>query len=345
MIPALVLLLAVDLGDIKPRMQEFVDQHSVSGVVTLVQKDGKRLHLEATGWQDSEKKIPMKTDTIFEIMSMTKPVTGVAIAMLVEEGKLSFADPVVKHLPEFAERKETIRDLLTHTSGMPEYGPAATKDLYGKFNWTLEQAALLFSQQPSLTEPQKAWQYSNPGIATLGRIVEVVSGTSYEKFCEERIFRPLGMNDSHFYIPESKRSRVAMVYMWSKDGKSQPAGDAIYRAGSKYPMPEGGLYSTAEDYAKFLEAMRKGGAPLLSGSTVNMMIQNHTGNIPKAPSWGLSWAVDSSKEGFGHGGAFGTHGWAERKTGTVRVLMVQKFGASAEDIRNAFTNIVNASFN
>ncbi len=343
MIPVLVLLLAADLSEIRPRMQQFVDTGSVAGVVTLVQKDGRRLHLEATGWQDVEKKIPMKTDTIFEIMSMTKPVTGVAIAILAEEGKLSFQDPVVKYLPEFAGRKETIRDLMTHTSGMPEYGPPATKDLYGKFNWTLEQAVLLFSQQPPISEPQKVWQYSNPGIATLGRIVEVISGVPYERFCEERIFRPLGMKDTHFYIPDSKKSRVAMVYMWSKDGKSQPAGPAVYRAGSKYPMPEGGLYSTAEDYAKFLEAMRKGGAPVLSGNTVDVMIQNHTASIPKAPSWGLSWAVDSSKEGFGHGGAFGTQAWAERKTGIVRILMVQKFGAPTEDIRNAFTNIVNAS--
>lgn len=343
MISVLVLLLAADLSEIRPRMQQFVDTGSVAGVVTLVQKDGRRLHLEAAGWQDVEKKIPMKTDTIFEIMSMTKPVTGVAIAILAEEGKLSFQDPVVKYLPEFAGRKETIRDLMTHTSGMPEYGPPATKDLYRKFNWTLEQAVLLFSQQPPIAEPQKVWQYSNPGIATLGRIVEVISGIPYERFCEERILRPLGMNDTHFYIPDNKKSRVAMVYMWSKDGKSQPAGPAVYRAGSRYPMPEGGLYSTAEDYAKFLEAMRNGGTPVLSGNTVNLMIQNHTASIPKAPSWGLSWAVDSSKEGFGHGGAFGTQAWAERKTGIVRILMLQKFGVPTEDIRNAFTNIVNDS--
>ncbi len=343
MIPAILFLLAVDLGDIRPRMQEFVDSGSVAGVVTLVQKDGKPLHLGAVGWQDREKKIPMKPDTIFEIMSMTKPVTGVAISILAEEGKLSFLDPVVKYLPEFEGRKETIRDLMTHTSGMPEYGPPATKDLYGKFNWTLEQAVLLFSQQPPLTEPRKAWQYSNPGIATLGRIVEVVSGIPYEKFCADRIFRPLQMNDTHFYIPEEKKPRVAMVYMWSKEGQSQPVGPRIYRKGSKYPMPEGGLYSTAEDYAKFLEVMRTGGAPLVSRETVNIMIQNYTADIPNAPSWGLTWAVDPPKEGFGHGGAFGTQGWAERKTGIVRALMVQKFGASAEDIRNAFTNIVNAS--
>ncbi len=346
-----LVLLAADLdaarlAQIKPRMQSFVDKGDVPGVVTLVEHNGELKHLEAVGWQDREKKIPMKPDTIFEIMSMTKPVTSVAIAMLAEEGKLTLTDKVERHLSEFRGRRETIRDLLTHTSGMPEYGPEATREIYLAYNRTLAEAVALYSQQPSLFAPGEKWQYSNPGMATLGRIVEVVSGMPYEQFCEERIFRPLGMADTFFFpdrVPD-KLPRIAMVYQYGERApKGAPAGDLIYRKGSKYPMPEGGLFSTAADYAKFLRALSTGGKPLISPAMLEVMTADQTGAVKNWWTQGLGFAIDPAKKGFGHGGAFGTHGWAERSTGIVRVFMVQKIGAPVEEIRNAFQNIVNAS--
>lgn len=341
----LLLFVAAELSDIPPRMQAFVDQGDVAGIVTLVLKDGKRQHLEAVGWQDKEQRIPMSPGTIFEIMSMTKPVTAVAIAILAEEGRLSLKDPVAHHLREFAGRPETIRDLLTHTSGMPEYGPAATKDIYLRQDWTLKDAVLLYSQQPSLFPPATKWQYSNTGMATLGRIVEVISGQPYEEFVTRRILKPLGMNDTFIFPPQERYPRIAMVYTVTKENpKLQPAGPLIYRKDGVYSMPEGGLYSTAEDYAKFLECIRLGGKPILSRAMTDVMIEDHMGEVRgPAGRFGLGFAVDSAKQGFGHGGAFGTHGWSERKTGITRVFMVQKFGGSVEEIRNAFANLVNAS--
>ncbi len=341
---ALLLILAADLAGVPAQMQAFVDRGVIAGTVTLVRHRGQPVHLAATGWQDREKKVPMQTSSIFQIMSMTKPITSVAIAMLVEEGKLTFTDRVDRHLPEFAGRPITVRELLTHTSGMPEYGPEATRDLYRSFRWTLEQAVLLFSQQPALAPPGERFQYSNPGMATLGRLVEVASGLPYERFLEERIFRPLGMQDTHVFLPAAKRSRLAMTYVAGPKGTLEPAGDLIYRDGARYPMPEGGLYSTAEDYAKFLEAMRTGGAPLISRAMAQVMTMNHLGGIKGYwGPWGLGFRVDPAVEGFGHGGALGTDSWAERRTGIVRVLMMQKYGQSVEEIRNAFAKSVTAA--
>jgi CubicO group peptidase (beta-lactamase class C family) len=340
----ILLLLAANLADVKSTMQSFVDKGAVAGTVTLVNRNGERMHLEAVGWQDIESRTPMSPSTIFQIMSMTKPVTSIAVAMLAEEGRLTLNDPIARHLPEFRGRKETIRDLLTHTSGMPEYGPAATQDLYLKFNWTLEQAVMLYSQQPPLFKPGEKWQYSNTGMATLGRIVEVVGGMPYEKFCQQRIFDPLGMKDTHFFIPAEKHARVATAYQ-VVNGKMISSGPYKFRPGSKYSMPEGGLYSTAEDYARFLEALRTGGKPLVSRPMLDAMTAPQLRGVK--PAWGkdfgLGFSIDPATEGFGHGGAFGTHGWAERKTGLVRVFMVQKFGASIDDVRNAFFQIVSDS--
>jgi CubicO group peptidase (beta-lactamase class C family) len=257
---------------------------------------------------------------------------------------LTLLDPVSRHLREFAGRKETIRDLLTHTSGMPEFGPAPLKDLYLRYDWKLSDVVLLESQQPPLFAPGERWQYSNTGMAALGRVVEVAGGMPFEKFIETRILRPLEMNDTHTFLPEAKYPRLAMLYVPGKGGKLQAAGPGIYRKGGVYSMPEGGLYSTAEDYAKFLECLRQGGAPLISKPMFEVMIANHMGSAKGPPAaWGLGFQIDPATGGFGHGGAFGTQGWAETKTGVTRVFMVQRFGGSIDEIRKTFTDIVAAA--
>lgn len=356
---------ATRLAQIAPRMKSFTDRGDVAGAVTLVQRNGKTVHLDAVGFQDIEKKLPMKTDSIFQVMSMTKPVTAVAIMMLAEEGRLSITDNVEKHLPEFKgqwmvtsrdgdkeiklarpSRIITIRDLLTHTSGMPTMGPAATATLYQKFDRTLPEAVLIFAQLPLLFEPGSKFQYSNTGIATLGRIVEVVGDMPFEQFVGRRIFAPLGMKDSFFFPKPEHYARLAQVYQPGPDGKLKSGDDYPLRKGSKYSMPEGGMYSTAEDMAKFYQAMLDGGKPLLARSSLEAMIMNQTGDILGANgAWGLGWTVGrgTARPGYGHGGAFGTLGWVDPATKTVKVFMVQKFGGPVDDIRNAFMNIATAA--
>ena len=191
---------------INVRMRAYVDQGYIPGVVTLVQRKGAVAQFEALGWQDIEAKKPMRPDSIFQIMSMSKPITGVAVMMLVEEGKIRLNDPVERHLPEFRgqlmiasktaentvlikpSRPITVRDLMTHTSGMIANPPAGIGDLLMKMDRPLSEAVAIYGQQPLDFEPGTKWQYSNPGIATLGRIVEVASGMPFEKFLETRIF-------------------------------------------------------------------------------------------------------------------------------------------------------------
>lgn len=368
---------------IKPRMQQFADTNYIAGTVTLVMRRGELVHLEAAGWQDIEAKKPMRTDTIFQIMSMTKPITGVAVMMMVEEGKLRLADPVEKHLPEFRgqmmvesrdgdravltkpSRPITIRDLMTHTSGLIANPQPGIGELLRNMDRTLAEAVSIYAQSPLEFEPGTRWMYSNPGIATLGRLVEVASGMPYERFLDERIFKPLGMVDSHIYLPREKRARLAPVYT-AKDGKLVKAGGGLlagdpmnYREGAKYSGPEYALHSTAQDLARFYQMMLNGGAlgpvRILSPVSVEIMSQVHTGTIRagwlKGTGFGLTWEVVDDASGtlsglskgcYNHGGAFGTFGWVDPKREMVGVFMVQHSGATF-DARDAFIGMANMS--
>ena len=228
-------------------------------------------HLEAVGYQDLESKKPMRTDTIFQVRSMTKSVTAVAIMILLEEGRLTLSDPVEKHLPEFRDqmmidsrdgdraltlkkpsRPITIRDLLTHTSGMgaePKVGNRAMR--------TLAEMVSIYAR-PLEFEPGTKWLYSDPGFATLGRIVEVVADQPYEKFLEDRIFHRLGMNDSFFSPPPEKRGRIASMYRL-EDGNLRKVDAELYPQGAKFSGPGFGMHSTASDMAAFYQMMVNGG--------------------------------------------------------------------------------------
>ncbi len=372
------------LAKIGPRMQSFVDRGEVSGMVTLVARHGQIAYTNATGFQDLEGKKPMKADSIFQVMSMTKPVTAVAIMMLAEQGKLAIGDPVEKYLPEFKgqmmvesrsagelklrrpSRPITIRDLMTHTSGMCGPLPAAMGDLYQKMDRTLADAVMVFSQAPLDFEPGSKWQYSNTGIATLGRIVEVVGDRSFEAFITNEVFKPLGMKDSFFFAPADKVGRIALVYKGEggklvRSGSDILGGDsAKYRHGAKYPAPEFGLYSTAADLAAFYQMMLNGGIynehRLLSPESVRVMSTVHTAEIPKAGWWpggsyGLAWEVIKDPIGtstlmsigtYMHGGAFGTHGWIDPKKDLVGVYMVQRSNGG-DAARDAFMAMANAA--
>src|SRR5580765_2363955 len=261
------------IPELAKEFQGYVDRHQTSGTVTLVARKGKVLSLDAVGWQDIEAKIPMKTDSLFQIASMTKPVTAIGILMLEEEGKLSIEDPVEKHLPEFRgqqliTKKEgstitlgkparpiTVKDLLTHTSGLRGGTPPGFGDLYAKRNRTLAEATIAISQWPLEFEPGTKWAYCNTGIDTLGRIIEVCSGKSYESFLDERLFQPLGMKDTFFYPNPEQKARVATLYKKDKDGLARSEnflGDAV---GGRFPLPAGGLFSTAPDLLKLYQML------------------------------------------------------------------------------------------
>ena len=273
------------LSQIPQRMKSFVDQQTVAGAVTLVAHGSDIVEFDATGMADIEAGHPMRKDTIFQIMSMTKPVTAIGIMMLAEQGKLALRDPVEQYLPEFHGLRVATTagpDADTPEHPQPRASPSATclptprvfRTIPGRppspttpqtMSVPLDEVVRQLAKQPLLFQPGTQWSYSSPGIEILGRIIEVCSGEKYEDFITEHILRPLGMKDSFFFPPPDKIARIAMVYA-HKDGKlvRAPAsilgGDpAKYRQGAVFPAPGWGLYSTAEDLLHLYRMMLNDG--------------------------------------------------------------------------------------
>lgn len=369
------------LARIPVRMKQFIDQGKAAGIVTLVARNGSIAALDAVGYMDIETRKPMQVDNIFQIHSMTKPVVVMAAMMLMEQGLLALNDPVEKYLPEFRGQWEvdektperltlrrparpvSIRDLMTHTSGMSLNPPAGIQELHGALNKTLNETVLVESQQPLEFEPGTKWQYSNTGIAALARVVEVLSGTSFEKFLDEKIFRPLEMKDTYIYPPREKHDRMPTAYIL-KDGKpvkytADPLGEGAmkFREGAKYPLPEGGIYSTASDlYVLYQMMLNKGqhnGIRILSPASVAAMTMVQTGDLKTGQpgaGWGLGWFVvkDSAQAGslfpigtYGHGGRYGTFCFIDPTNDLIGIFMIHREGGSEE--RQAFTTIAEAA--
>jgi CubicO group peptidase (beta-lactamase class C family) len=362
------------LAQIPVRMKQFVDKGTVAGIVTLVARHGKVAALDAVGYTDLETRQPIKADAIFQIHSMTKPIVALAAMMLAEEGKLSVADPVEKYLPEFRgqwvvesqstgkmtlrrpARLVTLRDLMTHTSGMSLNPPEGIKELHGALHKPLADVVLVESQQPLEFDPGTKWQYSNTGIAALARVIEVVSGQPFEKFLEARIFQPLGMKDTYIFPPKEKHHRMPTAYLL-KDGKPvkytmDPLGEGAmkFREGAKYSLPEGGVYSTASDlYLLYQMMLNKGqfnGVRLLSAASVEVMTRVHTGDLntgQPGTGWGLGWFVVKdgprsltllSPGSYGHGGRYGTYCFIDPEKDLIGIFMIHREGGSDE--RQAF---------
>jgi CubicO group peptidase (beta-lactamase class C family) len=340
-----VLFCAAAWGQIAERMEKFIAEKTVAGTVTLVSRGDKIVEFDALGMADIEAARPMQKDTIFQIMSMTKPVTAIGIMMLAEQGKLALRDPVEQYLPEFRgqqvtsnvgpdaarlrvpEHAITIRDLLTHTAGVQDFAPAEIHDYMQSLNVPLAEVVKRLARTPLLFQPGTEWSYSSPGIEILGRIIEVVSGEKYEDFIAGHILAPLGMKDSFFYPPADKLARIAMVYV-QKDGRLVRAPGSIlggdpakYRKGSVFPAPGWGLYSTAEDLLHLYRMMLNNGVyegrRYLSPFSVHVMTEAHTTGIHpvgwmRGADYGLAWEVvtDPLGELAGHlKGSYG-HGGA-----------------------------------
>lgn len=367
------------LQKIQARMQEFVDKGLSAGIVTMVIQDGKTVQTATAGMQNLEDHKAMKQDSIFQIMSMTKPFTAVGIMMLAEEGKLSLYDEVEIYLPEFRtqplnvngwmkkpSRAIRISDLLSHTSGMRNDPQGATRDLYHTMDLTLADAVKEYAKEPLEFEPGTHWLYSNPGIATLGRIIEVVSGQSYESFIQSRLLEPLQMKDTFFFPPADKIDRIALVYMpqdgkFVRQGREILGGDpAAYRKGAKYPAPEFGLFSTAEDLSHFCQMILNNGTwkgkRFLSPVSLETMREPQTSGMPAGwypgADYGLAWEIVNRplgvlgllpKGAFGHGGAFGTHEWIMPSRNMITLFMTACEGDCSALPEHAFQEMVAAS--
>ena len=329
------------LSQIPQRIKRFVDDQTVAGAVTLVAHGDSVVEFDAAGMADIEAGRPMQKDAIFQIMSMTKPVTAIGIMMLAEEGKLALRDPVDQYLPEFRNQRVatnvgpdaarlatpghpvTIRDLLTHTAGIQDFAPAAIRDYPQAMNVPLDRVVRELAAQPLLFQPGTEWSYSSPGIEILGRLIEVCSGQKYEDFIASHILQPLGMHDTFFYSPADKITRIAMVYV-HQDGKlvRAPAtilgGDpAKYRAGAVFPAPGWGLYSTAADLLRLYRMMLNDGVyegrRYLSPFSVHLMTEAHTTGIHpvgwmRGADYGLAWEVVTDPLGELAGHTKGTYG-------------------------------------
>ncbi len=354
-------------------MQPFIDNGEVPGLIAVVGNKDGILAQSVLGSQNVELKQPMKADSLFRIASMTKPIVAIGIMILQDEGKLSVDDEVEKHLPEFqglqlAEQKDgktelrapsrpiKIRDLLTHTSGLPGGYPGELKNLYFDRAHTLAEATAVVAKQPLQFEPGSKWAYCNSGIDTLGRIIEVKSGKSFEEFLNERIFKPLKMVDTTPYPNKDQLKRLAGLY----DRKENRLIFANYVLlgpvkGAKHPIPAGGLYSTAADLARFYQMMLHGGElhgqRIVSEQAVKQMTSLQTGEIKTGftdgMGWGFGWQFTREPQGvhalmskgtYGHGGAFGTQGWIDPEKKIFIILLIQRVGlqnADASPLRKA----------
>ncbi len=371
------------LGRIGPAMQRYIDAELVPGTVTAIMRKGRLVHLEVRGSMDVADGQEMRRDTVFRIASMTKPITSVALMMLWEEGHFQLRDPVSRFLPEFADvqvsttsdasaetgelvavdRPIQIRDMLTHTAGLAN-NYLGNPNAYRAHMAELEQSTDLetyikhLAELPLNYQPGERWEYST-ATSVVGRLVEVISGLPLDEFFYQRIFEPLGMEDTHFFLDESYAERLAAQYTPGEDEKivQQDPGSEESRwiSGPKTMFSgAGGLVSTVDDYLRFQQLMLNGGeldgTRLLSPATVSLMIDNHTGEMPiwlggPGMGFGLGYGVVVDRgaaatplsEGAAYwGGAYCTISWFDPAAEIVAVLMTQVRPYTHINIRQDF---------
>ena len=376
------------LLEIDAVMTRHIDAGEIQGAVTAVARRGKVVHFEAYGLMDVERARPMEKDAIFRMASSSKPVLGVAAMMMIEEGLFDPVDEVAKYLPEFAdmqvavlkapadsdvspefvvpgqapehrlvpaERPITIHDLLTHTAGLASYGlgiAVAELPEVGPED-TLASRVPLYARIPLDFQPGSRWGYSpRIGHDVVARIVEIVSGVPYDEFLRQRIFEPLGMADTHFFLPAEKEPRRVVIH--GLDAKSKGWGRP-----SRYASASGGLSSTAEDFLRFEQMLAGGGAlfghRLLAPESVARMASDQVdglyGRGGKQPGSGFGYAVSvvldpvaaksaRGKGAFGWGGAFGTVSWTDPANELTAVLMVQQ---GSKGVSAGFENVIRAA--
>lgn len=370
------------LQRVTERMQELVDAGKLAGVVTMAARDSKIIHRSAVGYRDIAAGDPMSEDDIFRIYSMSKPITGVAMMMLYEEGKFRLADPVEKYIPEFknlqvatgvddagniltepADHPMTIRELMSHTGGLT-YGVFSQSAVDSKYveldmldpDQTLQEFIDKLASVPLRQQPGTLWHYS-VSVDVQGYLVEKLSGQKFSDFLEQRIFEPLGMTDTDFYVPPEKADRLAQVYGYGPGGALVPeegfGGVNNYLEDQAFESGGGGLVGTAMDYLRFSQMLLNGGeldgVRLLSPLTVEIM---HRNQMPATmgngvlgaggTSFGLDFAIiedpveaeSYSKGEYYWGGAAGTWFWVDPVEDVVFVGMIQAFGGPNGQVPN-----------
>jgi CubicO group peptidase (beta-lactamase class C family) len=336
-------------------MRGMIEAKEIPGAVTLVLDQNRITHLAAHGHINASRTRKMRADSIFWIASMTKPITAVAVLMMQDERKLSIDDPLVKYIPGFDPRI-TLRHMLTHTSGMAEASPAELKTAK-----TLADLVPIYSAKPVSFDPGSQWKYCQSGINMLARVVEIVSEQQFPEFLEKRLFEPLGMKDTTFYPKPSQLSRIVRPARRYDSGKLVDADIGLLQGKQaddrdRYPAANGGLFSTAIDYAKFAGMMLRGGELMgrrfLTKASFDLLTANQTGDMKAGfipgHAWGLGVGVVVDPQGqtamckpgtFGHGGAYGTQAWIDPKGGVAYILMVQRTNFKNSDdspVRLAF---------
>ena len=341
--PATIGLSKDRLDRITQALDQSVQDGHVAGAIAVVARRGKIGYWHTTGMADREVGRPMSDDAIFRIFSMTKPIVGVGLMMLYEEGKFSLKDEVKRHIPELggltvwadgrevdARREMTVQDLMRHTSGMTYgiFGDSHVDELYVDAdvlngNKSVEHFVSKLSKLPLKHHPGSAWEYS-VSVDVQGRLIEVLSGMDLATYLRERVFQPLGMPDTSFRLPDAKAGRFAQVYRQTKDKTGiEPAGEGRsdrYFEDTRWYSGGGGLVSTTRDYLRFCQMLLNGGelegTRLLSRKTVDLMRIDHISEVPRASSisrpgygFGLNFAVHLDPARSGLNGSVGEYNW------------------------------------
>jgi len=382
------------LGRIDSVINDYISKDQINGVVTIIVKDNQLVQWKGYGYLDKDSKKPMSKDAIFRIMSQTKAITSVGIMILYEEGKIYLDEPIGDFIPEFknqrvldkfnpadssfttvpAKRSVTFRDLLTHSSGLDYtdigtpngnaiYTKAKIPSGLGYFDASLLDRMKALGKLPLMFQPGEKWQYSL-GSDLLGCLIEVISGQNLEEFFSQHIFKPLGMKDTYFNVPQAKAGRLATVYTEDSLHHVIKWSHTFRRIDPDYPLLKkgyfaggAGLSSTAWDYAVFMQMMLNGGVynghRILSPRTVQMMTSSQLDFVFNGADWfGLGFGLTSAKsaarnvfnEGsFYWGGYYGTAYWADPKAHLVCLIMTQQTPDSHGEVMTKVEDIIYSS--
>lgn len=384
--PEAVGLSSERLARVRAATMGHIETGHVPGAVILIARDGKIAYFESMGFRDRAAGAPMTKDALFRLYSMTKPITSVAVMMLVEEGRLQISDPVSQYLPELAKRKVgvektdaagqkklelvdasreiTVQDLLRHTSGFTygTRGETLVHQAYrdakvGSRDDTNAELVAKLGRLPLLYQPGTRWEY---GVSTdvLGRLVEVISGKTLGAFFEERIFRPLGMTDTAFWVPADKMSRAAEP--WQRPGGPPMTVRFPVGVKARYESGGGGLVGSTLDYLRFATMLVNGGefngVRLLGRKTVEFMTADHLGTIPiEAPGLGFGLGVQVRRDTgiavlpgttgeYGWAGNGGTLFWIDPRERMIALYMVQVSDFDRTMLRNQFRTMMQSTY-
>jgi CubicO group peptidase (beta-lactamase class C family) len=358
-----VTLFSAEPFPVKNALQPYIDNNELAGIVTVIGDKDNVLQLDAFGYANVDAKIPMSGETVFWIASQSKPITAVAVLMLVDEGKLDLDIPVTKYLPELNELRVavkedekrtvlvpvetpiTLRHLLSHSSGMVWVPPLQQKHKIDLLPFS--KALTTCVMTPLKSQPGTEHSYSNMGVNIAATVVERVSGMLFEDFLEQRLFKPLGMKDTTFYPTPEQQKRLAEVYAWNNDTKTFKRvenGQLTYPLENRqirYPEAAGGLYSTPNDLVKFYQMLlgegEFHGVRFLKPESVKEMWKKQPGHLPQ----GYGLCVGTGGGVFGHGGACGTDSKVDTNLHLVYLYFVQERGlAKNNEARETFYKIV-----